>query len=74
MVAAMVMDTMAILKATAIVTGIVITIVQGVAPVIGDEIEGRGKASHLLRLSPGSGNIPTPIAHSDGSVGVYPHS
>jgi hypothetical protein len=43
MIAAMVMDTMVILMATAMVTMIVITVVQGVTPVIGDRIEGRGK-------------------------------
>jgi hypothetical protein len=44
MIAAMVMGTMAILVAMATVTGIVITVVQGVTIVIGDEIRGRGKA------------------------------
>jgi len=41
----MVMDTMAILVATTIetmVTGIVVIVVQGVAPVIGDEIKEQG--------------------------------
>jgi hypothetical protein len=56
MIAAMVMDTMVILMATAMVTMIVIIVVQGVTPVIGDRIEGRGKASHLMRPSPGSGH------------------
>jgi hypothetical protein len=44
----MVMDTMAILMATAtetMVTGIVTIMVHGVAPVIGDEIKGRGEPS-----------------------------
>jgi hypothetical protein len=44
----MVMDTMAILMATtieAMVTGIVVIIVRGMAPVIGDEIKAHGKAS-----------------------------
>jgi len=42
---AMVMETMAILMAAAmetIVTGIVVIMVQGVAPVIGDEIKEQG--------------------------------
>ena len=41
----MVMDTMAILMATtmgSVVTGIAIIMVQGVAPVIGDEIKEQG--------------------------------
>jgi len=41
----MVMETMAILVATTIetmVTGIVVIVVQGVAPVIGDEIKEQG--------------------------------
>jgi hypothetical protein len=45
MVMAMVMETMAILKATTMetmVTGIVVIVVQGVAPVIGDEIKEQG--------------------------------
>ena len=45
MIAAMVMDTMVILMATAMVTMIVTTVVQGVTPVIGDRIEGRGNLS-----------------------------
>ena len=61
MVAAMVMDTMAILVATATVTGIVITAVQGVTIVIGDETKAGGKVSHLLRPSPCSVDIPTQI-------------
>jgi len=47
MVMAMVMETMAILVATAmetIVTGIVVIVVQGVAPVIGDEIKEQGES------------------------------
>jgi hypothetical protein len=45
MVMAMVMETMAIIKATTMetmVTGIVVIVVQGVAPVIGDEIKEQG--------------------------------
>jgi len=45
MVMAMVMGTMAILMATAmetIVTGIVVIVVQGVAPVMGDDIKEQG--------------------------------
>ncbi len=56
MIMAMVMDTMAILKAATMetmVTGIVVIVVQGVDPVIGDEInERKGKASNSWRLSP----------------------
>jgi hypothetical protein len=56
MIMAMVMDTMAILKATTMetmVTGIVVIVVQGVDPIIGDEInERKGKASNSWRLSP----------------------
>jgi len=40
---AVVMDTMAILMATTMVTGIVIMVVQGVALAIGDEIKEQGK-------------------------------
>ena len=43
----MVMDTMAIIKATTMetmVTGIGVIVVQGVAPVIGDEIEEQGES------------------------------
>jgi len=61
MVATVVMDTMASLVATAMVTGIVVTVVQDVTIVIGDEIEGQGEASHLLRPSPCSGDMPNPI-------------
>jgi hypothetical protein len=57
---AVIMDTLAILVATATVTGIVITMVQDVTRAIGDRIAGRGRASHLLRPSPWSGNIPRP--------------
>jgi len=39
---AVVTDTMAILMATTMVTGIVIMVVQGVALVIGDEIKEQG--------------------------------
>lgn len=61
---AMVMDTMAILKAATMetmVTGIVVIVVQGVDPVIGDEIKDQGTTSNSLRLSPCSVDIPTPI-------------
>ena len=47
MVMAMVMETMAILVAMVmetIVTGIVVIVVQGVAPVIGDEIKEQGES------------------------------
>jgi hypothetical protein len=40
---AVVMDTMAILMATTMVTGIVIIVVQGVALAIGDEIKEQGE-------------------------------
>ncbi len=49
------MDTMAILMATTmetIVTGIMVAVILGVAPVIGDETEGGGNASNLLRPYP----------------------
>jgi hypothetical protein len=55
MIMAMVMDTMAILKAATMetmVTGIVVIVVQGVDPVIGDEIKEQGTTSNSLRLSP----------------------
>jgi hypothetical protein len=40
-------DTMAPLMVTTMVTGIAIIVVQGVAPVIGDDIRGWGKVSNL---------------------------
>ncbi len=52
MVAAMVMDTMAILMATGmetVVTGIVVTVVQDV---IGDEIKGQGESLSLIEAFP----------------------
>ena len=61
---AMVMDTMVIPMATTMetmVTGIVVIMVQGVAPVIGGEMKGQGKVSNLLGLSPCGINIRTPI-------------
>jgi len=49
------MDTMAILMATtieAMVTGIVVIVVQGVVRVIGDEIKAHGKASTIIEAFP----------------------
>jgi hypothetical protein len=48
----MIMDTMAILAATATVTGIVITMVQDVTIVIGDEIKGQGESLSLIGAFP----------------------
>jgi len=55
MVAAVVMDTRAILMATGmetVVTGIVVTVVQDVTIVIGDEIEGQGGSRSLIEAFP----------------------
>jgi len=52
MVATVVMDTMASLVATAMVTGIVVTVVQDVTIVIGDEIEGQGESLSLIEAFP----------------------
>jgi len=60
----MVMDTMAIRKATTMetmVTGIGVIVVQDVTPVIGDEVKEQGEASNLWRPSPCSVDIPTPM-------------
>jgi hypothetical protein len=47
---AVVMDTMAILMATIMETGIVIILVQGVALAIGDEIKEQGENFHYSKL------------------------
>ncbi len=55
MVMAMVMDIMVILIATAMntfVTGIVVTTVQGLAPVIGDEINEQADDLSLMKAFP----------------------
>jgi hypothetical protein len=55
MVMAMVMDIMAILIAMTmetIVTGIVVIMIQGMVPVIGDEIKKQGEWLNNLRGSP----------------------
>ena len=57
----LVMDIMAILIATTmetIVTRIVVTTVQGMAPIVGDEIEEQGNAANPLRLSPAVSSFP----------------
>ena len=57
----MVMDIMAILIATTmetIVTRIVVTKVQGMAPIVGDEIEEQGNAANPLRFSPAVSSFP----------------
>ncbi len=64
MVTTMVTDIMAILMATtieAMVTGIMVIVVQGMARVIGDEIKPHRESLYSLRLSPCGADIPTPI-------------